>query len=114
MKYGKWEGDAVEKPDYVAIGARIRSLRRQRGWTQRQLAERCESSLSFQGHIERGSRIPSLETIIKIASLLDVSLDHLIHGLDAPLRSAATRKTQVLTDIMGVLREHIDDLSPNA
>ena len=98
--------------DYSTIGKRIRSLRKQKGWTQAQLAKQCECSVSFQGHIERGTRVPSLETIVKIASLLDVSIDQLIYGLDttSSSASAAMRKMYVLLDeITRVLRKYVDD-----
>ena len=109
------EVDAMlKKVNYIAIGRRIRVLRKNIKWSQANLASQCKCSVSFLGHLERATRIPSLETIIKIASLLDVSLDQLILGLDAaPLSLLATaRKMRVLNDIRRVLREHIDEWLP--
>lgn len=42
--------------DFVKIGARICQLRKLRGLSQIELAKKCGISLSFIGHIERGSR----------------------------------------------------------
>ena len=98
------------KVDYIAIGKRIRILRKNKGWTQAKVAGQCGSSVSFLGHLERATRIPSLETITKIASLLDISLNQLIHGLDIPLSpQTVTRKIRIMSDIERVLREHIDE-----
>ena len=48
------------------------------GLTQEQMAERCEISTSFLSHIERGTRKLSLETAVKIADYLHVSMNSLI------------------------------------
>ena len=64
--------------DYRVVGEKIKSLRRQAGLTQEQMAELCDISTSFLGHIERGSRRLSLETAVKIADCLQVSIDSLI------------------------------------
>ena len=66
--------------DYVDLGSRIRKQRRQLGWTQESLAERVNVSTSFVGHVERGTRKASLETLVSIANSLNVSLDYLMAG----------------------------------
>ena len=64
--------------DYQGLGRRVRRARKLAGMTQCELAERLSISTSFLGHIERGSRKASLETIIKIANELSISLDELL------------------------------------
>ncbi len=59
--------------NYEALGARIRLQRRTRGMTQGELAQKAGVSLSFLGHIERGSRKASLDTIVAICNALQVS-----------------------------------------
>jgi len=66
--------------DYSSLGARIRRERILRSWTQEQLAEKANISLSFLGHIERGTRKASLETLVALANVLDVSIDDLLSG----------------------------------
>ncbi|MBN1776676.1 MAG: helix-turn-helix transcriptional regulator [Clostridiales bacterium] len=66
--------------DYIDLGRRIRKQRTQRGWTQEALAERVNVSTSFVGHVERGSRKASLETLVSMANALDVSVDYLLSG----------------------------------
>ena len=64
--------------DYQLMGRRIHELRRQRGWTLQDLARQANLSLSFMGHIERGTRKPSLETIVRLAQIFGVSIDSLL------------------------------------
>ena len=58
--------------DYTAVGERIRQTRKERGLTQEQLAEACGLSTSFVGHIERGTRILSVDTLYQISLQLKV------------------------------------------
>ncbi len=64
--------------DYTALGKRIRTSRKAKKISQEQLAEICALSAAHIGHIERGTRIPSLDTIFRISQALDVSLDYII------------------------------------
>lgn len=67
--------------DYTTIGRQIRKRRAELGLTQEKLAERCDLSLSYMGAVERGDKIPSLETFIRIANALEVSSDRLLSGV---------------------------------
>ena len=64
--------------NYKALGLRIRKARQQKKMTQDKLAEACGLSTAHIGHIERGSRIPSLSALFQIACELDVSTDYLL------------------------------------
>lgn len=102
--------------DYVAMGIRIRQLRKEHGVTQAQLAQRLDISPAFMGHIERGTRIPSLETLTRIAKELSVSLDLIVLGVEnsrtvikiGPTASSGS-KMQQLNDVMRVLDDHVSD-----
>ena len=63
--------------DYIAMGKRIRRQRRWMDLSQEQLAEMVGVSTSFIGHIERGTRVPSLDTVWRICKALEVSMDHI-------------------------------------
>lgn len=60
------------------IGENVRIARKRKGLTLEQLAELCNISESFLGVAERGSSGFSVETIIKIATTLEVSTDELL------------------------------------
>lgn len=66
------------------LGRRIRDLRTQRPerWTQEDLAERAHISVSFLSMIERGERMPHVETLAAISQALEVSLSELFAGTD--------------------------------
>ena len=64
--------------DMKAIGKRVRAARRARDMTQDQLAELVEISTSFVGHIERGTRVPSLETMWRICKKMGLPMDHIM------------------------------------
>lgn len=92
--------------DYKALGMRIRSKRKERHITQSALAETAEISLSFLGHIERGSRKASLETVVALCNALQVSPTYLLQESlvkEAMGESHASRKEIVRELSMSVL-----------
>ena len=64
--------------DYFALGKRIRKRRVEQGMTQEQLAQQVGVTTSFIGHLERGSRKASLETLVALANALHVGVDYLL------------------------------------
>ncbi len=74
----------MQELDYVRIGMRIRQARKAKGWLQGELARQCGISMSFLGHIERGTRIMSLETFVNICTALSADADELLWGMAHP------------------------------
>lgn len=70
----------MKELDYSMMGARIRQVRKAKGWSQDTLAKKSGISMSFLGHIERGTRIMSLETFVNICEALDAGADELLWG----------------------------------
>ena len=64
--------------DYTMLGRRIRRYRIEKHLTQEQLAEMADVSASFLGHIERGTRVASLETLMKLCAVLEVTPNDLL------------------------------------
>ena len=90
------------KVDYEGLGRRIRARRRALGMTQEQLAELACLSNTYVGHIERATRIPSLDTLLSICYALEISPNELMSdslpesrfsSADTPLRLRQTRCT---------------------
>ncbi len=79
---GKRE-EIMRELDYRKMGMRIRQVRKAKGWSQNELAEKCGISMSFLGHIERGTRIMSMETFANICNALDAGADELLWGVAA-------------------------------
>ncbi len=74
----------MEELDYQKIGKKIRAARLEKGWSQDRLSEKCNISLSFMGHIERGTRIMSMDTFVALCSELEISADYLLWDIIRP------------------------------
>ena len=65
------------------IGARVRSLRKKKGWTLTRIANDCGCSPSLLSQIESGTVNPSFSTMEAISAALGVSLAELVrHEVD--------------------------------
>ena len=60
---------------YESIGKNIRKYRLEKKLRQEDLAERAGLSTNYIGMVERGEKIPALETFITILNVLEVSAD---------------------------------------
>ena len=61
------------------ISNRIKELRKEKGWTQQQLAEKTRLSFNAITKIEQGlAKSPTLKTLIKLADAFSVGLDELV------------------------------------
>jgi transcriptional regulator with XRE-family HTH domain len=56
------------------LAERIVSVRRSKGWSQEQLADRASMQRSYLADLERGHRNPSVRTLVKVANALGVSV----------------------------------------
>ena len=107
--------------DYISLGSRIRQTRKERNMTQEELGEACSLSTSYIGHIERGSRTLSVDTLFRIASVLNVSMDYLTSDsqannlslfttIETELKHQDKKKITSLMKIIKVLSDNIDKL----
>ncbi len=97
--------------DYKKLGVRVRQQRELNDWTQGELAKRVGVSSSFIGHIERGEKKASVETVVALCNALDVSPSVLLQDSlsDAVMRSQLSyvQEDQNLMDgLVHLLREH--------
>lgn len=67
----------VEQKTIEKLGKQIAKLRKAKGLTQGELAEKIEVTQAYLGHIEQGIKSPSLETLEKIAKILKVHIKEL-------------------------------------
>jgi len=88
--------------DKATLGARIREQRNIRKLSGDELSEKAEIGKSYLGEIERGERMPSLNTFIRIVNILGVSSDLLLRD------AVDTAKPHVFNEIT----EGIKDLTP--
>lgn len=80
MTWGKsvWGIGYFEEPTVDSLGTRVRTIRKESKLTQTQLADRLELSIETVKSIELDRVKPSIETLIKICRLFDVSADYLL------------------------------------
>lgn len=64
--------------NYSKIGARICQIRKSKGLSQIELAKKCGISLSFIGHIERGTKKMSIDTFVSLCRELETDADGLL------------------------------------
>lgn len=67
----------MDKDFYKKLGLNIKKFRNQRNLTQQQLADKIGKGLNFTGKIEVAFSKPSLDTMIKIADALKVTVSDL-------------------------------------
>ena len=63
---------------------RLRELRKERGLSQRALAQLLHISQSTYSRYEHGQRAPSIKTVYTLARLYHVSVDYLAGITDEP------------------------------
>lgn len=67
------KGRKITEQDY-RLGRKIQKIRKEKGLTQEQLAERVKVSTTFIGYVETGYRRPNLKMIYKIARALNIKV----------------------------------------
>jgi transcriptional regulator with XRE-family HTH domain len=63
-----------------AFGERIKRLRKQKKWTQKELAAKLEIGFSQFNKYECGLHIPPVEKLIQLSELFETSVDYLLTG----------------------------------
>lgn len=85
------------------LGMRISALRRQKNWSQRELAERMGVRPSTIGMYEQGRREPDCAGLVRLAELFGVTTDYLLTGTAADGRDDAA-----LRALWAQMRERLD------
>lgn len=72
---------------------RLKLLREDKGFTQKDLAEALSITVSTISHYENGTREPSIEILIQMSKILGVSVDYLIGNTDVNILPEIMNKT---------------------
>jgi len=73
---------ANEKKQFAKlVGARIKDVRKQNGFTQEKLAEIAGYDSAYIGHIETGRYSPSVYTVWRMAKAMEVDLAEILKDL---------------------------------
>lgn len=66
----------------VQLGMRIKFLRKQKKWSQEDLALNADINKNYISDLENGRRNPSLIILEKLAVALEISLEELFRGIE--------------------------------
>jgi transcriptional regulator with XRE-family HTH domain len=94
------------------LGARIQTLRRDRGLTLQELAEAGAVSASMLSSVERGRKAPTIVVLARIADGLGVPLDGLIVGDGSRVIVRRAGQQDVIDEPAGWRREILTPVIP--
>lgn len=90
------------------VGERIRNIRKERGHSQEELAHLASMHPTYIGQLERAEKNITLESLVKLASALDITLEELFKQIQ-PSPKAPTSYT--LSEIVTMLQSrNLNDL----
>lgn len=76
------------------FGHRLRTYRKEKGLTIEKLAEQVGLSPNYLGDVERGKKLPSMATFIRLVNVLDISADELLKDEVNRARLSGGRRDQ--------------------
>lgn len=87
------DGRKVDRAAANRLGRNLFMARRRAGFSQEELGAMACLHRTEIGMVENGTRLPRVDTLIKLASALGVRVDELLAGIDwivpAPTRSGS-------------------------
>ena len=102
------------------IADNMRLYRKQRNFTQLELAERADISIDSIKRVERGSRTISLENFMRIADALDVPVSYLLYEslnkisitdrIQSVINNKNEKQQEYLVHILKELADGLDEL----
>lgn len=81
--------------DQYAFGRRVKYLRRKRNLTLEQMSSTLNISIDHLSRIELGKRGVSIDLLLDMAELLDVTVDFLVRGTDRTARATQQLISQI-------------------
>ncbi len=85
----------------MVLEERIKLLRKERGWSQGELAEQIGADARQISRYENGHITPSVEVLVKLAEVFDVSVDYLLVEA-APRRPLRVEEPGLLERVQGI------------
>jgi DNA-binding XRE family transcriptional regulator len=66
----------------MQLGRKIRELRKKKGWSQEEFADKCGIGRAHMSLIERGQQNLTLATLWTITRQLEVSMSYILNGIE--------------------------------
>ena len=82
--------------DPVETGRRIKQIRENMGYNQEDFSEKLHTSRNYVSKMETGYKAPSIDMLVEISVLADVSLDYLILG-------RRTRREEIKSNVRSLI-----------
>lgn len=87
------------------VGLQIRSLRKTKGLTQEELAEKADLSYKYIGELERGQVNVSIDSLQKIADALGKEIDEFFPRSESPLSKLSPHDLQQIKHTLKILNK---------
>lgn len=106
--------------DYTSIGKHIRTRRIQKKLRQEDVAEMVDLSPNYYGSIERGEKIPAMDTFVAILNALELSADQVLadvlkvgytirnSALDDRMKDLSESERARIYEVLDVLLRHVE------
>ena len=106
--------------DKIAIGRRLREVRLEKGYTQQAIVKKADIGSMYLSEIERGLKMPSLSSFVKIVEALEVSADYILRdeltagqdyiydALTQKLQGLSPKQRKTAEDILDAYLQNID------
>ena len=91
--------------DPKEFGKRMKEARNRKGLTQERLAEILGVDRLHVNRLEKGAKACSVDLLIDISQLLDVSTDYLLKGTPVISSDARVRMLSALTELTAIINE---------
>ena len=100
----------------ITVGARIRTIRENMGYTRERFSDLCDISDSFLSDVERGNKSLTTKTLYKICSSTNASADYILLGKSQTSASQKSKRDSgkprydclLFTIIVGFTKESFD------
>lgn len=86
------------------LQSRLRELRKENKYTQKDIAKKLNMSTSGYGYYEQGKTYPPIEMLNRIASVYSVSVDYLLGNDDVRLKNEIKIENVVKLPVLGSVR----------
>jgi len=91
----------------MEFNQRLAQLRKEHNLSQSELAKKIGIHANVVGRYERGEAKPSIEQVLKIADVFDVSMDYLTGIIDDTIEPKLVKQMIALQQLPQKEREHI-------
>ena len=99
------------------FGKKIRQIRIEKGLSQEQLSEKIEISPRHMCTIENGNSLPSIDTFLKIAKVLDININdffnlniktknNIRHEVYNMIQASSASELNLIKDIIEVIQKN--------